>query len=93
MRSEVNAGSAPPAAESIPWVAAVGNSQPRTILTFSLQEFVKGCGGVTKKLVDELLDKMTGNDHSKAVFQIRQVPISTGRGGWPSVLTSIKDSV
>ncbi|XP_023680045.1 bromodomain-containing protein 9 isoform X2 [Paramormyrops kingsleyae] len=38
----------------------------------SLQEFVKGCGGVTKKLVDELLDKMTGNDHSKAVFQIRQ---------------------
>ncbi|XP_048882068.1 bromodomain-containing protein 9 isoform X1 [Brienomyrus brachyistius] len=38
----------------------------------SLQEFVKGCGGVTKKLVDELLDKMTGSDHSKAVFQIRQ---------------------
>lgn len=38
----------------------------------SLQEFVKGCGGVTKKLVDELLDKMTGGDHSKAVFQIRQ---------------------
>ncbi|KAL4646933.1 bromodomain-containing protein 9 [Arapaima gigas] len=38
----------------------------------SLQEFVKGCGTFTKKLVDELLDKMTGNDHSKAVFQIRQ---------------------
>ncbi|XP_030638154.1 bromodomain-containing protein 9 isoform X1 [Chanos chanos] len=38
----------------------------------SLQEFVKGCGGVTKRLVDELLDKMTGGDHSKAVFQIRQ---------------------
>uniref|UniRef100_A0A3B3Q492 Bromodomain-containing protein 9 n=1 Tax=Paramormyrops kingsleyae TaxID=1676925 RepID=A0A3B3Q492_9TELE len=46
----------------------------------SLQEFVKGCGGVTKKLVDELLDKMTGNDHSKAVFQIRQVPIRVGDG-------------
>ncbi|KAG5271775.1 hypothetical protein AALO_G00183870 [Alosa alosa] len=38
----------------------------------SLQEFVKGCGGITKKLVDELLDKMTGGDHSKSVFQIRQ---------------------
>ncbi|XP_061114977.1 bromodomain-containing protein 9 isoform X2 [Conger conger] len=38
----------------------------------SLQEFVKGCGGFTKKLVDGLLDKMTGGDHSKSVFQIRQ---------------------
>ncbi|XP_031432228.1 bromodomain-containing protein 9 [Clupea harengus] len=38
----------------------------------SLQEFIKGCGGITRKLVDELLDKMTGGDHSKAVFQIRQ---------------------
>ncbi|XP_072572050.1 bromodomain-containing protein 9 isoform X3 [Paramormyrops kingsleyae] len=47
----------------------------------SLQEFVKGCGGVTKKLVDELLDKMTGNDHSKAVFQIRQVGDGTGISG------------
>lgn len=38
----------------------------------SLQEFVKGCGSVTKRLVDGLLDKMTGDDHTKAVFQIRQ---------------------
>uniref|UniRef100_A0A3B1KH23 Bromodomain-containing protein 9 n=1 Tax=Astyanax mexicanus TaxID=7994 RepID=A0A3B1KH23_ASTMX len=38
----------------------------------SLQEFVKDCGGFTKRLVDDLLDKMTGGDHSKAVFQIRQ---------------------
>ncbi|XP_028836014.1 bromodomain-containing protein 9 isoform X2 [Denticeps clupeoides] len=38
----------------------------------SLQEFVKGCGSHTKKLVDGLLDKMTGGDHSKAVFNIRQ---------------------
>ncbi|XP_035241527.1 bromodomain-containing protein 9 isoform X2 [Anguilla anguilla] len=38
----------------------------------SLQEFVKGCGGFTKTLVDGLLDKMTGGDHSKSVFQIRQ---------------------
>lgn len=34
---------------------------------------MKGCGGVTKRWVDELLDKMTGGDHSKAVSQIRQV--------------------
>ncbi|XP_041726752.2 bromodomain-containing protein 9 isoform X6 [Coregonus clupeaformis] len=38
----------------------------------SIQEFVKGCGNVTKRLVDGLLDKMTAGDHSKAVFQIRQ---------------------
>ncbi|KAM6967886.1 bromodomain-containing protein 9 isoform 2-T2 [Aplochiton taeniatus] len=38
----------------------------------SIQEFVKGCGNATKRLVDGLLDKMTANDHSKAVNQIRQ---------------------
>ncbi|KAI4888499.1 hypothetical protein NFI96_012960 [Prochilodus magdalenae] len=38
----------------------------------SLQEFVKDCGSFTKRLVDDLLDKMTVGDHSKAVFQIRQ---------------------
>ncbi|XP_029958383.1 bromodomain-containing protein 9 [Salarias fasciatus] len=38
----------------------------------SIQEFVKGCGSVTKRWVDGFLDKMTGNDHSKAVNQIRQ---------------------
>ncbi|XP_068999035.1 bromodomain-containing protein 9 isoform X1 [Embiotoca jacksoni] len=38
----------------------------------SIQEFVKGCGGVTKHWVDGLLDKMTANDHTKAVSQIRQ---------------------
>ncbi|XP_046689827.1 bromodomain-containing protein 9 isoform X2 [Silurus meridionalis] len=38
----------------------------------SLQEFVKDCGSFTKRLVNDLLDKMTGNDHSKAIFQIRQ---------------------
>lgn len=41
---------------------------------FSLQEFVKDCGSFTTRLVDDLLDKMTGNDHSKAIYQIRQVP-------------------
>ncbi|KAM4601020.1 bromodomain-containing protein 9 isoform 2-T2 [Polymixia lowei] len=38
----------------------------------SIQEFVKGCGSVTKHLVDGLLDKMTAGDHTKAVNQIRQ---------------------
>ncbi|XP_049902856.1 bromodomain-containing protein 9 isoform X2 [Epinephelus moara] len=38
----------------------------------SIQEFVKGCGGVTKCWVDRLLDKMTADDHTKAVGQIRQ---------------------
>lgn len=41
--------------------------------TFSLQEFVKGCGSITKRWVDELLDKMTASDHLKAVTQIQQV--------------------
>ncbi|XP_058504568.1 bromodomain-containing protein 9 [Solea solea] len=38
----------------------------------SVQEFVKGCGNVTKRWVDGLLDKMTVGDHIKAVNQIRQ---------------------
>uniref|UniRef100_A0A7N6B553 Bromodomain-containing protein 9 n=1 Tax=Anabas testudineus TaxID=64144 RepID=A0A7N6B553_ANATE len=39
----------------------------------SIQEFVKGCGSVTKHWVDGLLDKMTAGDHIKSVSQIRQV--------------------
>uniref|UniRef100_A0A674NRS9 Bromodomain-containing protein 9 n=1 Tax=Takifugu rubripes TaxID=31033 RepID=A0A674NRS9_TAKRU len=39
----------------------------------SLQEFVKGCGSITKRWVDELLDKMTASDHLKAASQIREV--------------------
>ncbi|XP_067365930.1 bromodomain-containing protein 9 isoform X5 [Channa argus] len=38
----------------------------------SIQEFVKGCGNITKRWVDGLLDKMTAGDHTKAVTQIRQ---------------------
>ncbi|XP_056900983.1 bromodomain-containing protein 9 isoform X1 [Takifugu flavidus] len=38
----------------------------------SLQEFVKGCGSITKRWVDELLDKMTASDHLKAASQIRE---------------------
>lgn len=41
--------------------------------SLSIQEFVKGCGSVTKRWVDGLLDKMTAGDHTKAVNQIRQV--------------------
>uniref|UniRef100_A0A4W5Q711 Bromodomain-containing protein 9 n=1 Tax=Hucho hucho TaxID=62062 RepID=A0A4W5Q711_9TELE len=52
----------------------------------SIQEFVKGCGNVTKRLVDGLLDKMTAGDHSKAVYQIRQVADGTGLGEGSSVL-------
>ncbi|XP_052002757.1 bromodomain-containing protein 9 isoform X3 [Xyrauchen texanus] len=50
----------------------------------SLQEFVKGCGSFTKRLVHELLDKMTAGDHSKAVVQIRQkrhMPIDDSNSG------------
>uniref|UniRef100_A0A674ASV9 Bromodomain-containing protein 9 n=1 Tax=Salmo trutta TaxID=8032 RepID=A0A674ASV9_SALTR len=54
----------------------------------SIQEFVKGCGNVTKRLVDGLLDKMTAGDHSKAVYQIRQVctPLTTHTGWAPNGL-------
>ncbi|XP_034030853.1 bromodomain-containing protein 9 [Thalassophryne amazonica] len=38
----------------------------------SIQEFVKGCGTVTKRWVDGLLDKMTAGDHTSSVNQIRQ---------------------
>ncbi|XP_072250484.1 bromodomain-containing protein 9 isoform X1 [Leuresthes tenuis] len=37
----------------------------------SIQDFVKGCGSVSKHWVDGLLDKMTAGDHLKAVNQIR----------------------
>uniref|UniRef100_A0A672J747 Bromodomain-containing protein 9 n=1 Tax=Salarias fasciatus TaxID=181472 RepID=A0A672J747_SALFA len=52
----------------------------------SIQEFVKGCGSVTKRWVDGFLDKMTGNDHSKAVNQIRQISDGGGLGESSSVL-------
>uniref|UniRef100_A0A8C4F386 Bromodomain-containing protein 9 n=1 Tax=Dicentrarchus labrax TaxID=13489 RepID=A0A8C4F386_DICLA len=52
----------------------------------SIQEFVKGCGSVTKHWVDGLLDKMTAGDHTKAVGQIRQMSDATGLGESGSVL-------
>lgn len=46
--------------------------------TLSIQEFVKGCGGATKRWVGELLDKMTAGDHTKATTQILQVQYVVG---------------
>ncbi|XP_044945252.1 bromodomain-containing protein 9 isoform X10 [Mustela putorius furo] len=38
----------------------------------SLQEFVKDAGSYSRKLVDDLLDQITGGDHSRLLFQLRQ---------------------
>uniref|UniRef100_A0A3Q2VS52 Bromodomain-containing protein 9 n=1 Tax=Haplochromis burtoni TaxID=8153 RepID=A0A3Q2VS52_HAPBU len=52
-----------------------------------IQEFVKGCSGVTKHWVDGLLDKMTAGDHTKSVNQIRQqMADGAGLGEGSSVL-------
>ncbi|KAM9106137.1 bromodomain-containing protein 9 isoform 3-T6 [Megaptera novaeangliae] len=47
----------------------------------SLQEFVKDAGSYSKKLVDDLLDQITGGDHSRLLFQLRQVGDPLGDGG------------
>lgn len=39
----------------------------------SLQEFVKDAGSYSKKMVDDLLDQITGGDHSRMIFQLKQV--------------------
>ncbi|XP_037655064.1 bromodomain-containing protein 9 isoform X4 [Choloepus didactylus] len=38
----------------------------------SLQEFVKDAGSYSKRMVDDLLDQVTGGDHSRVLFQLRQ---------------------
>ncbi|XP_020841311.1 bromodomain-containing protein 9 isoform X7 [Phascolarctos cinereus] len=38
----------------------------------SLQEFVKDSGSYSKKIVDDLLDQITGGDHSKIIYQLKQ---------------------
>ncbi|XP_014650516.1 PREDICTED: bromodomain-containing protein 9 isoform X3 [Ceratotherium simum simum] len=38
----------------------------------SLQEFVKDAGSYSKKMVDGLLDQITGGDHSRMLLQLRQ---------------------
>lgn len=39
----------------------------------SLQEFVKDAGSYSKKIVDDLLDQITSGDHSKTIYQLKQV--------------------
>ncbi|XP_077125631.1 bromodomain-containing protein 9 isoform X3 [Ranitomeya variabilis] len=46
----------------------------------SLQEFVKDCGGYAKKMVNELLDQITEGDHSKILYQLKQIGQSVGDG-------------
>lgn len=50
----------------------------------SLQEFVKDAGSYSKKVVDDLLDQITGGDHSRTLFQLKQVGCTrTGEGQVP----------
>ncbi|XP_061851327.1 bromodomain-containing protein 9 isoform X10 [Colius striatus] len=44
----------------------------------SLQEFVKDAGSYSKKMVDDLLDQITSGDHSKTIYQLKQVAESAG---------------
>lgn len=56
----------------------------------SLQEFVKDAGSYSKRMVDDLLDQITGGDHSRLLFQLKQVGCGRGvaQGGSPSSLLS-----
>ncbi|KAE8597328.1 hypothetical protein XENTR_v10016428 [Xenopus tropicalis] len=36
----------------------------------SLQEFVKDCGSFAKRMVNDLLDQITGGDHSRTIYQM-----------------------
>uniref|UniRef100_A0A2I3TGL3 Bromodomain-containing protein 9 n=1 Tax=Pan troglodytes TaxID=9598 RepID=A0A2I3TGL3_PANTR len=62
----------------------------------SLQEFVKDAGSYSKKVVDDLLDQITGGDHSRTLFQLKQVGCTrTGVGGrcpWGAVGDTLGDS-
>uniref|UniRef100_H2PF30 Bromodomain-containing protein 9 n=1 Tax=Pongo abelii TaxID=9601 RepID=H2PF30_PONAB len=42
------------------------------VCALSLQEFVKDAGSYSKKVVDDLLDQITGGDHSRTLFQLKQ---------------------
>ncbi|XP_076972901.1 bromodomain-containing protein 9 isoform X2 [Tamandua tetradactyla] len=46
----------------------------------SLQEFVKDAGSYSKRMVDDLLDQVTGGDHSRILSQLRQVGDALGDG-------------
>ncbi|XP_056680318.1 bromodomain-containing protein 9 isoform X13 [Monodelphis domestica] len=57
----------------------------------SLQEFVKDSGSYSKKIVDDLLDQITGGDHSKIIYQLKQrrnIPMKP-----PDEIKQIGDSV
>ncbi|XP_037385754.1 bromodomain-containing protein 9 isoform X2 [Talpa occidentalis] len=56
----------------------------------SLQEFVKDAGSYSKKMVDDLLDQITGGDHSRALFQLRQRRSAPGE---PSGDAKVGDSL
>ncbi|XP_045422460.1 bromodomain-containing protein 9 isoform X2 [Lemur catta] len=47
----------------------------------SLQEFVKDAGSYSKKMVDDLLDQITGGDHSRVLLQLKQAGDALGDGG------------
>uniref|UniRef100_G3UB68 Bromodomain-containing protein 9 n=1 Tax=Loxodonta africana TaxID=9785 RepID=G3UB68_LOXAF len=55
----------------------------------SLQEFVKDAGSYSQKLVDDLLDQITGGDHSRMLVRLKQkrsIPIKPpeeGKSGAP----------
>ncbi|XP_075682990.1 bromodomain-containing protein 9 isoform X2 [Rhinoderma darwinii] len=44
----------------------------------SLQEFVKDCGSYSKKMVNDMLDQITEGDHSKILYQLKQIEESMG---------------
>ncbi|KAG8572267.1 hypothetical protein GDO81_011997 [Engystomops pustulosus] len=46
----------------------------------SLQEFVKDCGSYAKKIVNDMLDQITEGDHSKILYQLKQIGESVGDG-------------
>lgn len=52
----------------------------------SLQEFVKDAGSYSKKMVDDLLDQITGGDHSRMIFQLKQVGFEVNVPLWAQTL-------
>ncbi|XP_017950095.1 bromodomain-containing protein 9 isoform X10 [Xenopus tropicalis] len=52
----------------------------------SLQEFVKDCGSFAKRMVNDLLDQITGGDHSRTIYQVKQMAGSEREGSSNSVL-------
>lgn len=71
----------------MPWVLTVTLQRLFPNVPSSLQEFVKDAGSYSKKMVDDLLDQITGGDHSRMLFQLKQVsPALSARLGILSLL-------